>query len=84
LFEEEVRLANSAWKNLAKLLGIDDLFFCARDPQALSAWYHRHFAITTAPADYNQMPWQQQGGATVFVPSLPIPPTLAARKAIRW
>ena len=53
---------------MEKVLGIGGLFFRARDPVALSAWYHEHFAITKASADYNQMSWQQQSGPTVFAP----------------
>lgn len=53
---------------MKKVLGIGGLFFRARNPAALSAWYQEHLAITKVPADYNQTPWQQQSGATVFAP----------------
>jgi glyoxylase I family protein len=51
-----------------KVLGIGGLFFRARDPATLSAWYEDHFAITKAASGYDQSPWQQQGGATAFAP----------------
>jgi glyoxylase I family protein len=51
-----------------KVLGIGGLFFRARDPATLSAWYEKHFAISKVPSGYDQSPWQQQGGATVLAP----------------
>ena len=53
---------------MEKVIGIGGLFFRARDPAALGAWYEDHFAITKVPTDYGQTPWQQQSGATVFAP----------------
>jgi len=44
--------------------GIGGVFFRARDPEALSAWYRTHFGITT----YDEAVWQQQAGPTVFMP----------------
>jgi predicted enzyme related to lactoylglutathione lyase len=46
------------------ITGIGGLFFRARDPQALGAWYDAHFGIGMGP----QGPWQQQAGPTVFMP----------------
>ncbi len=44
--------------------GIGGLFFRARDPGELLAWYRLHFGLMPdAPA-----PWQQQAGPTVFAP----------------
>jgi predicted enzyme related to lactoylglutathione lyase len=48
--------------------GIGGLFFRARDPQALSQWYKRHLGVALVPSDYEQLPWQQQAGPTVFAP----------------
>lgn len=44
--------------------GIGGVFFRARDPEALAAWYRTHFGIT----DYTETVWQQQAGPTVFMP----------------
>lgn len=44
--------------------GIGGIFFRAREPQALAAWYRTHFGIT-APSE---AVWQQQAGPTVFMP----------------
>lgn len=60
--------AQSRRGTVEKVIGIGGLFFRARNPVALSTWYQEHFAITKAPADYNQRPWKQQSGATVFAP----------------
>ena len=40
--------------------GIGGVFFRARDPEGLSAWYKTHFGIG--------FPWEQQAGMTVFAP----------------
>jgi len=44
--------------------GIGGLFFRARDPKALTAWYQQHFGIGLEPHGL----WQQQAGPTVFMP----------------
>ena len=45
---------------MAKATGIGGLFFRARDPKALSAWYETHLGV----AGY----WPQDAGLTVFAP----------------
>jgi predicted enzyme related to lactoylglutathione lyase len=45
--------------------GIGGVFFRARDPEALTAWYGEHFKVTMG-ADYE--PWRQAAGPTVFMP----------------
>lgn len=45
-------------------LGIGGIFFRARDPEALQAWYRTHLGIGTADAWH----WAQQAGPTVFMP----------------
>jgi glyoxylase I family protein len=50
------------------VLGIGGLFFRARDPDALAAWYREHLGITTVPANYEDPVWQQQAGPTVLAP----------------
>jgi glyoxylase I family protein len=50
------------------VLGIGGLFFRARDPAALSAWYQKHLGINPVPTQEGQSPWETQGGVTVFAP----------------
>jgi predicted enzyme related to lactoylglutathione lyase len=44
--------------------GIGGVFFRAKDPQALTAWYKTHFAVTMEGYE----PWKQAAGPTVFMP----------------
>lgn len=53
---------------MEKVLGIGGLFFRARDPQKLAAWYRDHFGINEVPKDYGGEPWRQEAGITVFAP----------------
>ncbi len=48
---------------MSPITGIGGFFFRARDPDALAAWYDRHFGIAAGGA-----PWQQAAGPTVFAP----------------
>jgi glyoxylase I family protein len=48
--------------------GIGGIFFRARDPVSLSQWYQKHLGISLAPASYDQPPWWQDAGPTVFAP----------------
>jgi predicted enzyme related to lactoylglutathione lyase len=55
------------------VLGLGGLFFRARDPDALNAWYRTHLAIGAGCAadgagDASEWYWQAQGGPTVFAP----------------
>lgn len=49
---------------MTKVTGIGGLFFRARDPKALAAWYETHLGID----DIAKLAWQQQAGPTVFAP----------------
>ena len=49
---------------MARVTGIGGLFFRARDPAALTAWYDTHL-LGGGVASYN---WQQDAGQTVFSP----------------
>ena len=53
---------------MQKVTGIGGFFFRAKDPTGLAKWYKGHFGVELAPADYNQKPWSQDGGPTVFAP----------------
>jgi len=44
--------------------GIGGIFFRAKDPEALNAWYSRHFGVNDMNVNYE--PWVQQHGPTVF------------------
>ena len=48
--------------------GIGGLFFKAKDPKALSQWYLTHLGINLTPTSYEESPWQQEAGPTVFGP----------------
>lgn len=49
---------------MEKVTGIGGVFFRARDPEALSRWYHRNLGIDPVA----QGPWRQEAGHTVFAP----------------
>lgn len=51
---------------MEKVTGIGGLFFRARDPVALGKWYQDHLGVTLVPSDYEQSPWHQEAGPTVF------------------
>jgi glyoxylase I family protein len=51
-----------------KVTGIGGVFFRARDPQALGRWYFTHLGVTPTPANYEELPWEQKAGPTVFAP----------------
>jgi predicted enzyme related to lactoylglutathione lyase len=48
--------------------GIGGFFFRARDPEALARWYLEQLGVGSTPGDYEQPPWQQAAGPTVFQP----------------
>jgi glyoxylase I family protein len=48
--------------------GIGGVFFRANDPAGTSQWYKENLGIDPAPSDYNQKPWSQEAGPTVFAP----------------
>lgn len=53
---------------MEKVLGIGGFFFRARDPVALARWYAEQLGIALAPANYDEQPWYQAAGPTVFTP----------------
>lgn len=53
---------------MEKVTGFGGVFFRARDPAALGAWYARVLGVDPVPNDYDTPPWQQQAGPTVFAP----------------
>ena len=53
---------------MEKVNGIGGVFFRAADPETLSRWYEAHLGVSPVPSGYDQMPWSQQAGPTVFAP----------------
>lgn len=53
---------------MQKVAGIGGLFFRAANPSNLSQWYKEHLGIDLVPTDYEQQPWLQRAGPTVFAP----------------
>ncbi len=48
---------------MARITGIGGIFFRAKDPDALTAWYDRHLLKRANPYE-----WNQDAGPTVFAP----------------
>jgi glyoxylase I family protein len=55
---------------MEKMSGIGSLFFRAKDPKALAQWYRDYLGIAVVPSNYEEPPWQQAAGPTVFAPFL--------------
>ena len=53
---------------MSHVTGIGGVFFPAKDPEALSAWYAEHLGVLAPPTDYGGRVWMQEAGATVFAP----------------
>ena len=51
-----------------KVVGIGGLFFRSKDPKSLAAWYERNLGVTQTPKTYQEEPWKQEAGVTVFAP----------------
>ncbi len=52
----------------AQVTGFGGFFFRADDPKALAAWYRENLGIKPVPDTYEEDPWQQEAGPTVFAP----------------
>ncbi len=66
--------------------GFGGLFFRARDPDALNAWYREHLGVgagcnSTGAGDPSEWYWLAQGGPTVFAPFKATTDYFAADKA---
>lgn len=53
---------------MEKVSGIGGVFFKANDPDSLAQWYARHLGVSLMPTSYEQSPWMQEQGPTVFAP----------------
>jgi glyoxylase I family protein len=53
---------------MQKVLGIGGLFFRSENPAGLAKWYKTHLGISLVPTSYEEKPWYQEAGPTVFAP----------------
>lgn len=53
---------------MQKVLGIGGLFFRSDKPAELAQWYETNLGISLVPTSYEQQPWLQEAGPTVFAP----------------
>ncbi len=53
---------------MQRVTGIGGVFFRAKDPRALAAWYEAHLGIPRVPGRYEDGSWWQEEGPTVFDP----------------
>ncbi len=54
--------------DMQKVMGIGGLFFRSEDPERLAKWYEENLGISLVPTSYEEEPWQQDAGPTVFAP----------------
>ena len=52
----------------AQVTGFGGFFFRAENPKALASWYFEKLGIKRTPNTYEEPPWQQEAGPTVFGP----------------
>jgi predicted enzyme related to lactoylglutathione lyase len=52
---------------MQRVTGIGGIFFRTKDPEVL-ARYQDHLGIKLTPESYDEEPWYQKAGATVFAP----------------
>lgn len=60
--------ANAQPPQGAQVSGFGGFFFRAEDPSALASWYEKYLGIAKTPTSYEQEPWMQAAGPTVFAP----------------
>ena len=53
---------------MEKVTGIGGLFFRSKDPESLGKWYKDKLGIALVPQSYDDAPWIQDSGPTVFAP----------------
>lgn len=53
---------------MEQVTGVGGIFFKARDPEALGRWYAEYLGVAQPPASYDDPPWWQESGPTVFAP----------------
>ena len=52
---------------MERVSGIGGLFFRARDPERLTAWYADNLGVDGPPAAYGDRSWWQEAGPTVLL-----------------
>jgi glyoxylase I family protein len=53
---------------MEKVSGIGGVFFRSANPGDLADWYEANLGVTKTPESYEEEPWWQQRGPTVFAP----------------
>ena len=53
---------------MERVTGIGGVFWRARDPDALKRWYEQHLGVALTPQSYDDEPWRQEAGPTVYEP----------------
>lgn len=53
---------------MERVSGIGGLFFRSADPEMMAEWYEKHLGVKCVPATYDEEPWRQDAGPTVFAP----------------
>lgn len=53
---------------MEKVSGIGGIFFRAKNPDALKAWYETHLGINPMPTSMDMIPWRTTEGVVVFGP----------------
>jgi predicted enzyme related to lactoylglutathione lyase len=51
---------------MERVTGIGGFFFRARDADALRRWYADNLGVDLTPTSYDERPWWQEAGPTVF------------------
>lgn len=51
---------------MKRVTGIGGVFFKARDPESLRAWYREHLGIDVQDWGGSAFPWQEANGVTVW------------------
>lgn len=60
------KMADSVDNTSRHVTGIGGVFFRGSDPAKLTSWYEQHFEINPPPQSFDQLPWKQDAGYTVF------------------
>jgi predicted enzyme related to lactoylglutathione lyase len=68
---------------MERVTGIGGIFFRASDPKPLAQWYASHLGVTETPDNYDDEPWTQAAGPTVFQP-FPRDTTYFGRLENQW
>lgn len=53
---------------MESVTGIGGLFFKSKDTKSLAQWYEKNLGIKLVPETYDEPPWMQEAGPTVFAP----------------